>query len=68
MEKKKVRKNNGIKFYVVISLILLLGLAGFVRADISLKELIANKVAVILGEKISTELGLIAPEIGRAHV
>jgi len=61
MEKKKVRKNNGIKFYVVISLILLLGLAGFVRADISLKELIANKVAVILGEKISTELGLIAP-------
>lgn len=62
MEKrnKKVR-NNGI-FYVVISLIAVLGLAGFVRADISLKELIANKVATILGEKISTELGLIVPE------
>jgi len=63
MEKKKKLKvkNNGIKFYVVISLVLLLGLAGLARADVSLKELIANKVATILGEKISTELGLIVP-------
>ncbi len=59
---KKVKKDKTqikiISLFLVVLVVLIFGVASYVKADYSFKELLADKVAAVVGEKLTEALGL----------
>lgn len=64
--KTKSKKISSSKYVVVasIALVFLLGLFTVASADVSFKELLAEKMAVVMGEKLSASLGFESEILG----